>query len=124
MSAERDQLSEHFRRSEFACPCCGYEVTQRRLVDALEKLREKCGGWPIHITSGCRCQRWNERIGGVLSSQHVRGRAADIIVQGLEPVEVAAIAELVAEFRHGGIGIYDTFVHLDVRPHGPARWEG
>jgi uncharacterized protein YcbK (DUF882 family) len=118
------QLSAHFRRHEFACPCCGVDCVQVRLVQALEKLREKCGGWPVHITSGCRCSSWNKRVGGIPGSQHLKGRAADIIVQGLEPVEVAQIAEMITEFRHGGIGVYENFVHVDVRTDGPARWEG
>lgn len=119
-----DRITAHFRRSEFDCPCCGVNNVSLRLVEALEKLRSKCGGAPIHINSGVRCQGWNERVGGVPSSQHVWGRAADIVVQGLEPVEVADKAEQVVEFRHGGIGVYDNFVHVDVRMDGAARWDG
>ena len=120
----RQQLSSHFRRSELVCFCCGELKLSRRLVDALEKLRHKCGNVPIHVRSGYRCPEWNERVGGVPGSKHLSGEAADIVVEGLEPVEVAEMAETVAEIRHGGIGVYSTFVHVDVRQDGAARWKG
>jgi len=120
----REQLTDHFCRSEFECPCCGKDNVSLRLVQALEKLRELCGDQPIHVNSGVRCVEWNHMIGGVPTSQHIMGRAADIVVRSHEPIEVAEKAEKVAEFRHGGIGVYDTVVHVDVRMDGPARWEG
>lgn len=118
------KLSPHFTRHEFSCHCCGVCLVSQRLVDALEKLREALGGVPVHVTSGYRCHDWNKKIGGVPGSQHPKGTAADIVVEGRDPVEVAEKAEHICEFRHGGIGIYDTFTHLDVREGGPARWHG
>jgi len=118
----RERLTEHFTKHELACPCCGCCDVKRRLVEALEKLREECGDVPIRVNSGFRCEAWNERVGGVPASQHLQGAAADIVVQGMEPIEVAEKAENITEFRHGGIGVYDTFVHVDVRYTGPARW--
>ena len=116
------RLSDHFTEHERACPCCGWRRENKTLVSALEALRGLCGDVPIHVTSWCRCQRWNDTVGGTLTSKHTFGQAADIIVQGMEPVEVAAQAEKVPAFSHGGIGIYDNFVHVDVRTDGPARW--
>ena len=45
----------------------------------LDPLRELWGG-PITVTSGFRCPVLNKKVGGVPSSQHVRGEAADITV--------------------------------------------
>jgi len=120
-----DRLSEHFTAHELSCPCCGLLVACPRLVAALEELREKCGGQPITVLSGTRCPEWNRTVGGASKSQHLSGRAADIVVQGLHPVEVAAKAEQVTAFSHGGIGVYPNrgFVHVDVRM-GVARWDG
>ena len=117
-------ISEHFRYSEFSCPCCGVNAVQLRLIDGLERLREKCGGAPITVTSGFRCWEWNKQVGGVEKSKHTEGMAADIVVAGHLPVEVADLAERIEVFSHGGIGIYTDqgFVHLDVRHDGPARW--
>jgi uncharacterized protein YcbK (DUF882 family) len=119
------QLSPHFRESEFWCPCCGRFIYNDRLIMALEELRRQCGNQPIAILSGTRCPEWNEAVGGVPGSQHLAGTAADIVVRGLHPVEVAAKAEFVTQFAHGGVGTYPSrgFVHVDVR-NGVARWDG
>ena len=51
-----------------------------RLAGALELIRSHaCGGAPIIVTSGYRCTELNRIIGGVPDSNHVLGRAADII---------------------------------------------
>lgn len=48
------------------------------LVDnVLDPLRELYGK-PIHISSGYRCPRLNKAVGGVSTSQHLVGQAADI----------------------------------------------
>ena len=43
----------------------------------LDPLREAWGK-PIHVNSGYRCRELNKAVGGVPSSQHMRGEAADI----------------------------------------------
>lgn len=54
----------------------------KALVDnVLDPLRAMIGR-PIIITSGYRCQRVNELVGGSKTSQHLSGKAADIHVQG------------------------------------------
>ena len=55
------------------------------------------------------------------TSLHMSGRALDWKVDGLTPAQCAQYAEAVPEFCGGGIGIYDTFVHSDVRL-GKRRW--
>lgn len=45
----------------------------------LDPIREKWGG-PITVNSGYRCPRLNNAVGGVPTSQHMRGEAADITV--------------------------------------------
>ena len=50
------------------------------------------------------------------------GIAADIVVKGVAPEDVAAYAELLMPDK-GGIGLYRTFVHIDVR-NEKARWKG
>jgi hypothetical protein len=37
---------------------------------------------PIHISSGYRCEKLNKAVGGVYNSQHLKGQAADIDIQG------------------------------------------
>jgi hypothetical protein len=37
---------------------------------------------PIHISSGYRCEQLNKAVGGVYNSQHLKGQAADISIDG------------------------------------------
>ena len=59
----------------------------RLCVTVLEPLRIDLRR-PIHITSGLRPPWLNQAIGGSKSSAHMDGRAADIQVTGMTPLEV------------------------------------
>jgi uncharacterized protein YcbK (DUF882 family) len=73
----------------------------------------------INLTSGFRTARRNRSIeGAAYDSQHLKGRAADIVLTGLTPGETAAIAETLGAH---GIGRYPGFTHVDVGPPG-RRW--
>ena len=37
---------------------------------------------PIHISSGYRCEKLNKAVGGVYNSQHLKGQAVDIDIEG------------------------------------------
>lgn len=121
-------LSEHFSRHEFTCSgenCCGgSSPIDGRLVEALEEFRHKTGK-PVHINSGFRCLVHNRKVGSDDLSQHPRGYAADVRkMDDFTIEEMATLAKTIGAFGNGGIGCYDTFIHLDVRQDGPARWEG
>lgn len=47
----------------------------------LEPLRVAMGE-PIKIGSGFRCQQLNKAVGGVANSQHLKGQAADLCIDG------------------------------------------
>ena len=47
----------------------------------LEPLRVAMGR-PINISSGFRCEQLNKAVGGVYNSQHLKGQAADINIEG------------------------------------------
>jgi uncharacterized protein YcbK (DUF882 family) len=115
-------LSEHFSKAEFACPCCGQAVVDPELVRGLEALRNLVDA-PIRILSGYRCAAHNAEVGGRPDSQHLTGRAADIQVKGWTSTGLYIAAERVPEFKSGGIGIYpeSSILHVDVRAHA-ARW--
>ena len=120
--ATSERLSRNFRREEFACHCgCGADTVDAALIEGLQTLRDITGK-SIHINSGCRCRKHNEAIGGSPQSQHLLGKAADIVVDGYPPSLVAGIAETLPQFSGSGIGVYKTFTHLDVRSTGRSRW--
>lgn len=117
-------LSPHFSRHEFACKDgCGFDTMDYATVQILEEVREHFGV-PVTINSGCRCVSHNKAVGGASGSQHVYGRAVDIVVQGVAPSEVADWLERGPMVGRGGVGRYPSFTHVDSRTSGPARWSG
>lgn len=110
--------SKYFKRDEFACKCgCGFDTIDFELVCLLDKIREHFDQ-PVTINSACRCEAHNRAVGGEAGSQHLRGRAADIVVKNIPPALVAELAELL---EVGGLGDYESFTHIDTR-HGRVRW--
>ena len=109
------QLSTHFQLHEFACTDGSKPVfLSQALVDILEAIRVHFGR-PVTITSGYRTVSYNAGLkNSSKKSQHCNGLAADIKVEGHTPKEVYDYAcSLLGD--HGGVGIYNTFVHVDVR---------
>lgn len=117
--AANKQLSPNFSELELACKCCNMLYYRQDLIDKLEALRKAAGNRPVTINSGYRCAKHNAAVGGVSTSQHLLGKAADIEVAGLAPAKVAELAEKVG---FGGIGLYDSFCHVDVGPK--RKWKG
>lgn len=111
------------------------EVLERAeaLVEALLEIgAANFGGAPgqirsgkILITSGFRHQIYNQQlrnegIGAALNSQHMQGKALDCIMGRGQFRE--AFIEMARKHGFGGIGRYNSFVHIDI---GPARtWNG
>lgn len=118
----QDQISTNFWRHEFACRCgCGYDTVDVETLRILQAARTHFGA-RVTVNSGARCRSHNAAVGGTKGSQHLYGRAADVQVDGYTPDEVAAwVAE---HYPEASIGIYKTFVHIDTRSDGPARWRG
>ena len=95
------KLSEHFSLGEFTKSNSHPEVYNipsheaianlKRLTKWLEVLRMRAGT-PIRINSGYRSPQLNKRIGGVPTSNHLTGCAADIRVENMEQlIRYAAI---------------------------------
>ena len=115
-------LSAHFKVREFACHDGSDTVfISPELVTVLEKIRAHFGK-PVVINSGYRTEAHNKANGGAAYSQHKYGMAADISIQGVTPGQIAAYAETLLTGT-GGIGIYKSFCHVDVRK-AKSRWKG
>lgn len=115
-----DSFSPYFSRSEFACQCgCGFDTVDTSTLEILNAVRENFG--PVVVTSGCRCEEHNARIGGASNSQHKLARAADIKVSNTDPQEV--YDWVAREHPSASIGAYNSFTHIDTRTDGPARWD-
>lgn len=113
------QLSAHFNSDEFKCHDGTEHEIDTMLISILEAGRSIIGK-PIHINSGYRSPAYNKKCGGAPKSQHMLGTAADITVAGMSPKQVKAVFERLMPDM-GGIGLYKTFVHIDVR-HKKTRW--
>lgn len=116
------KLSTNFTVKEFACNDGTDPVfVSPNLVTVLQKIRTHFGK-PVTINSGYRTPSKNKAVSGATYSQHLYGMAADIVVSGKTPKEVAAYAETLLPNK-GGIGIYSSFTHIDVRAT-KSRWNG
>lgn len=124
---QKTKLSENFSSLEFDCHgngCCSETIINPQLVEYVQKIRDHFGK-SITVTSGYRCPIHNKRIGGATGSRHSKGDAADIVVQGVAPKEVAKYAESIGI---KGIGLYETsadgyFTHVDTRDK-KSFWHG
>ena len=96
--------------------------------DVLQPLRDAWGG-PLFINSGYRCLELNKAVGGVPTSQHVLGQAADVGV-----TDPYALAQLVKRMRLDvdQVILYPDFLHISYRKDGcnrgqilyNRRWKG
>lgn len=112
-------ISANFKREEFACKCgCGFDTVDFMLLESLEAIRHNFDS-PVTVNSGCRCVAHNEAVDGSSVSQHLVGRAADIVVEGKSPDAIAEYAESLGL----SVGRYATFTHVDTRTNGPSFWD-
>jgi uncharacterized protein YcbK (DUF882 family) len=123
------KLTKNFSKSEFECRC-GCEMPKdvlnnvQKLANQLQIIRNKVNV-PITINSAYRCPKHNFIIGGAKSSQHLQGKASDIVIDGYSNDDVAnLIEELIAsgDILQGGLGRYNSFTHYDIRKT-KARWD-
>ena len=103
---------KYFTVGEFACKCgCGFDEIDHELVQILDALREHFDV-PCRVNSGCRCEAHNALVRGAPRSQHLLGKAADIVIRGIKP---SLVAEMAIQLGATGTKVYDTFTHVDVR---------
>ena len=85
--------------------------------DVLQPLRDAWGG-PIFINSGYRSPELNKAVGGVETSQHTKGMAADCGV-----TDPYALAKLAKKMRlpYDQMVVYPSFVHFSHKRNGENR---
>lgn len=90
------------------------------LAELLERVRTELAD-PVIVTSGYRCQKLNMSVGGITSSDHTQGHAADIVAPGFgTPYKIARLlAPLVSDLGIGQLileGIKGKqWVHISTR---------
>lgn len=115
------KLSANFRVREFRCKDGSDKIKiDSDLVTLLQQIRDHFGV-AVTINSAYRNLTYNAKVGSKSTSQHVKGTAADIVVAGVSPLAVAQYVEYLQPAA-GGIGVYGSFTHVDVRANR-SRWD-
>jgi len=110
-----------FSRSEFACKCgCGFDTVDAELLVVLRDLKSYYDGAIVRIGSACRCETHNAKEGGASDSMHLVGKAADVVVVGVDPDEVYDYLDRKYSDKYG-VGRYVSFTHIDPR-YEKGRW--
>lgn len=108
------RLTAHFQVKEFACNDGSDTILiDEKLAKLLEQIRVWAGA-SVRITSAYRTISHNRAIGGAAGSYHTKGQAADIVVTGKAPADVARFAQAIGV---RGVGLYtmSRFTHVDTR---------
>jgi len=122
-------ITENFSKSEFDSKD-GAEMPEDvyfnivKLANQLQYVRNYLNK-PIKINSGYRSPEHNKAIGGVENSQHLFGKAADVVISELPPKIVYQLLDDLmskGEILQGGLGLYNTFVHYDISKT-KRRWD-
>lgn len=80
------------------------------VINVLQPLRNDVG--VINITSGYRCKELNNKVGGVPSSQHLSGMAADIVCK-----DIRTAACYIVQRDFDQLIIYKNFLHVSFNQH-------
>ena len=107
---EEQMALKYFKLSEFDdAPGTGKNM-KKEFLTKLDKARA-IADVPFKITSGYRSKETNKRVGGVSTSSHLKGCAADIYCKDSGTRQKIVNGLIMAGFTR--IGIADTFIHCD-----------
>ena len=110
---------KYFKRTEFDCSHTGLNEMDMAFLLRLDRLRERCN-FPFTITSGYRDITHPVEAKKEKGGQHTLGVACDIKVSS-GAMKYTLIKEAMA-MGFKGIGIADTFIHIDDRLGVPVVW--
>jgi len=103
----------YFKLEEFDSPDeigsgCNMSQEILSMLDAARKIYGK----PMRITSGFRTKTHNKKVGGVKSSSHLKGLAADIACS--ESKDRFDMIKALLEVGFKRLGVAGTFIHVDI----------
>ena len=101
------------------------DIDVRVMVMRLQESAKNAGiiNGHLYLNSGFRSQEYNTKIKGARSSQHLSGLAVDLTWDGFVAGSEKANLFVGLARRQGfrGIGLYDSFIHVDVGPE--RQWD-
>lgn len=122
------KLSEHFHLSEFTRSDIAvlHNLANKPTQDCISRMQMLChmvleplraaAGAPLHVSSGYRSIVVNQLAGGVPTSQHCKGEAADIWCGKMEAEDLLALAlRVVPEWDQIYCNRDQGFVHVSYR---------
>ena len=114
------RLTAHFSFEELTkTDVADLQAKNRKMAESLKGKLIRLAEWaetlravlkaPMIITSGYRCGKLNERVGGSATSQHVKAEAIDFRPAGIEPEQAfkmlasssVSFSQLILEKRGG-----------------------
>lgn len=115
-------MTKNITFKELSCRCgcsapANVVTNLQILAFMLQRIRDHFGR-PIIISSGYRCMAHNTQVGGASRSFHIQGMACDFTIKDVHPKTVQKeVAKLMTDGKllNGGLGIYNTFTHYDIR---------
>ena len=133
-------LSQHFKLQEFEQSDKAKELginnaiqsqeikgAIKSLVDSVLQPLRDAWGKPLAINSGYRCKELNAAVGGVPTSQHVKGEAADVCPFGrnghgdIKVVTELARLAIKLDLPFDQMILYPSFVHFSHKAKGEQR---
>lgn len=115
-------VSKNFKVREFKCKGTDDVFIDHEVLTFLQTIRNHYGK-PVIITSAYRTESRNKAVGGAGNSQHLKGKAVDFYIKGVDEQELYLFCDkLIGD--SGGVGYYPDghYVHIDTRGT-KARWE-
>ena len=112
-------MFKYFTLDEFACKHTGKNEMNHEFIEKLSMLRENCN-FPFVITSGYRSPDHPLEAIKEKGGTHTQGIAADIRVRG--GVQRAKVVAEAIKLGFGGVGVANSFVHVDGRSGVPVLW--
>lgn len=121
---ERTRLTDNFYLDEFICKCRNCTFPSDEWMDPtfmlrLQHLRDEIN-IPLFINSGARCRDYNHATMGAKDSGHIvdvhkPAKAADISTSNMSAEQKYLLIKLAIRYQFRGIGIAETFIHIDTK---------
>lgn len=109
----------YFNLSEFDCKHTGENMMNKDFLLKLDELRHLCG-FPFIINSGYRHPSHPIEAKKAVPGTHAQGIASDI--RAITGNQKYILIREAYNLEFTGIGIAETFVHLDIRKTVPTIW--
>lgn len=106
-------ITANFKVKEFACKDGSDTIIlHEEFVSKIQQIRSYFGK-AVNINSAYRTRVHNKREGGSSNSYHIKGRAFDLSIKGVNPNDMAKYAQSIGI---NGIIRYSWGIHVDSRP--------